>query len=152
MADSQKKENIAEQLKNPLSDAELAYFKDLILQKRKDAVQEIEGLKNRIHNDNHRDLDNDSEYSYHMADSASVSTDREQVYQMMDRLEKFVGYLDRALDRIENKTYGICRVTGKKIDKERLEVIPHTQLSIEGKLMEKQHGVSYSEPSELDFI
>ena len=152
MTASKIKADVGENLKTPFSDSELEYFKNIILEKRKNSLMEIEGLKKRIMNDNHRDLDNDSEYSYHMADSASVSTDREHVYQMMDRLEKFLGYLDRAFDRIEDKTYGICRVTGKRIDKERLEVIPHTQLSIEGKLLEKQQGVSHSEPAELDLI
>jgi RNA polymerase-binding protein DksA len=139
-------------VKTPFSDKDLDYFKNLILEKRKEAIEEIDRLRNRILNDNHRDLDNDSEYSYHLADSASVSSDREHVYRMIDRQERFVGYLDRALERINNKSYGICRVTGKAINKERLEAIPHTELSIEGKLQEKKLGMAPAASEDMDLI
>ena len=61
---------------------------------------------------------------------------------MIDRQERFIGYLDRALVRIQDKTYGICRVTGIPISRERLEAIPHTELSIDGKLREKRNGAA----------
>ena len=123
----------------PYSDQELEYFKALILEKKAEAEQEIEMLKGQISQDNRGELDNDSGYSFHIADSAAVATGRENIYIMIDRQQKLISYLDRALARIEKKTYGICRVTGKKIPKERLEAIPHTELSVEGKI-EEQRG------------
>ena len=124
----------------PYNDEELEYFRALILEKKKEAEQEIESLKSQVSQDNRGELDNDSGYSFHIADSAAVATGRENVYIMIDRQQKLIGYLDRALQRIDNKTYGICRVTGGKIPKERLEAIPHTELSVEGKMIEQRGG------------
>ena len=123
-----------EKKKTPFTDKELKYFHQLVIQKRQDALDEIERLRSYLSNDNREELDSDSGYSFHLADSASVATDREYAYLMMDRQKKLIGYLDRALERIENKTYGICRVTGKPINRERLEAIPHTEISVEAKL------------------
>ncbi|MBN2412225.1 TraR/DksA C4-type zinc finger protein [candidate division KSB1 bacterium] len=137
MVDVNKKkssEKSNEKIKTPFNDKELEYFRKLILQKRQDALDEIDRWKSYLSNDNREELDSDSGYSFHLADSASVGTDREHAYLMMDRQKKLIGYLDRALERIENKTYGICRVTGKPINRERLEAIPHTEISIEAKL------------------
>ena len=137
MAELNKKkstEKSGEKVKTPFSDKDLEYFRQLILQKRQDAYDEIERWKGYLSNDNREELDSDSGYSFHLADSASVGTDREHAYLMMDRQKKLIGYLDRALERIENKTYGICRVTGKPINRERLEAIPHTEISVEAKL------------------
>lgn len=122
------------------SDEELGYFKSLILEKKNEAEKEIELLKGQVSQDNRDELDNDSGYSFHIADSAAVATGRENIYIMIDRQQKLIGYLERALTRIENKTYGICRVTGKRIPKERLEAIPHTELSMEGKMIEQRSG------------
>ena len=121
----------------PFSDKDLEYFRSLILDKKKEAQNEIEKLRGEVAQDNSGELDNDSSYSYHIADSASVSTGRENTYIMIDRQQKLISYLDRALLRIDNKTYGVCRVTGKPIPKERLEAIPHTDLSVEGKMQEQ---------------
>jgi RNA polymerase-binding transcription factor DksA len=57
---------------------------------------------------------------------------------MVARQQKFVGYLDRALDRISDRTYGVCKVTGNPISKDRLEAVPHTEISIEAKLKQKK--------------
>jgi DnaK suppressor protein len=57
---------------------------------------------------------------------------------MIAREQKYVGYLDRALERIQNKTYGVCKVTGNTISKERLEAVPHTEISIEAKLAQQK--------------
>ncbi len=127
-----------EERKTSYSDEELEYFRSLILQKKQEAEKEIDMLQGQVARDNRDELDNDSGYSFHIADSAAVATGRENVYIMIDRQQKLIGYLDRALDRIENKSYGVCRVTGEKIPKERLEAIPHTELSIEGKMMEQR--------------
>ena len=121
----------------PFSDQDLEYFRSLVLEKQREAQDEIEKLKGEVARDNTGELDNDSSYSFHIADSASVSTGRENTYLMIDRQQKLIAYLDRALQRIDDKTYGICRVTGKAIPKERLEAIPHTDLSVEGKMKEQ---------------
>jgi RNA polymerase-binding protein DksA len=76
----------------------------------------------------------DSAYSFHMADAGTDAQEREKTYMLFNRTRKFIKYLDAALERIDNKTYGICKVTGKKISKGRLEAVPHTQISIEAKL------------------
>lgn len=136
----------------PWSDSDLEFFQELILTKRKEALEEIERLRSQVVQDNRTDLDEDSEYSFHMADAASVSTDREYIYRMIDRQERLVGYLDRALERIQEKTYGICRVTGKRISRERLEAIPHTELSVEGKMYEKQQGSVVKPEEDVDLI
>ena len=62
------------------------------------------------------------------------------LYLMISRQQKFIGYLDRALRRIENKTYGICKITGKPIPKKRLEAVPHTETTVEAKLQEKKRN------------
>ena len=124
--------------KTPFSSKELKYFRKLVLKKRDEAIKEIDSLQNQLKGDNRENLDNDSGYSSHLADAASSATDRETVYLMIHRQQKLIGYLDRALQRIDNKTYGICKVTGKPINKERLEAIPHTEISIEAKLREKR--------------
>jgi RNA polymerase-binding protein DksA len=126
--------------KSRFTEKELNYFQKLILEKRKEANEELQRLRDRISGNNDESVDNDSTYSFHLADSASISTEREDVYRMIDRLDRYIGYLDRALNRIKNKTYGICRITGKPIQKERLKAIPHTELSVEGKNLEKQQG------------
>ena len=123
---------------SPYTDEELEYFRKLILDKKKETESEIQTLRSGLSSDSRELLDDDSGYSFHMADSASVATGRESNFIMIDRLQKLMGYLDRALVRIDNKTYGICRVTGKPIPKERLEAIPHTELSVEGKNREQR--------------
>ena len=76
----------------------------------------------------------ESAYSFHMADAGTDAQEREKTYMLYNRTRKFIRYLDDALKRIDNKTYGVCKVTGKRISKGRLEAVPHTQLSIEAKL------------------
>jgi RNA polymerase-binding transcription factor DksA len=67
-----------------------------------------------------------------------MTSERENMNQIVARMQKLVSHLESALVRIENKTYGICRETGKLIPKERLMVVPHATLSVEGKKMEKK--------------
>ncbi|MBN1543503.1 TraR/DksA C4-type zinc finger protein [candidate division KSB1 bacterium] len=121
----------------PFSEEELAYFRNLILERRKEAQLEIERMRNQLKNEND-EVDKDNAYSFHMADAGTDAMEREKIYLMIDRQQKYIGYLNRALERIENKTYGICKVTGKPINKERLEAIPHTEISIEAKLESKR--------------
>lgn len=129
---------MSEERRTPYNDEDLEYFRSLILKKKEEAEREIDMLQGQVVSDNRDELDNDSGYSFHIADSAAVATGRENVYIMIDRQQKLIGYLDRALERIDNKSYGVCRVTGKQIPKERLEAIPHTELSVEGKMMEQR--------------
>ena len=121
-----------EALTTPFSDKELAEFKELILGKRKDAQEDIERMRALL-DDSREDAQNDSAYSFHMADAGTDAMEREKLYLMIARQQKYVGYLNRALDRIEDKVYGICKVTGKPIPKARLKAVPHTEISIEAK-------------------
>lgn len=123
--------------KTPFSDEELEHFKQVLLERRKSATEDIESMKNQLE-DAREQAENDTAYSFHMADAGTDAMEREKLYLMVARQQKYVGYLDRALDRIENKTYGICKVTGKPISKERLEAVPHTEISIEAKLKQKK--------------
>ena len=122
---------------SPFSDEELEYFKQLILERRQSAISDIESMRAQLR-DSREQAENDTAYSFHMADAGTDAMEREKLYLMVARQQKYVGYLDRALDRINNDTYGICKVTGKPIAKERLEAVPHTEISIEAKLKQKK--------------
>lgn len=121
----------------PFSEDELQHFKDLLISRRKDAVEDIESLRAQL-KDSRDQAEDNTAYSFHMADAGTDAMEREKVYLMIARQQKYVGYLDRALERIENKTYGVCRVTGEPIAKERLEAVPHTEISIAAKKKQKQ--------------
>lgn len=127
--------NVPTDRRTPFSDEELEEFRELINKKREDAVADIEMMRAQI--EDARENESDSAYSFHMADAGTDAMEREKLYHMIARQQKFVGYLDRALERIENKTYGICKVTGKPIQKERLMAVPHTEISMEAKLKQK---------------
>lgn len=115
------------------SDVELAEFKDLILKKLDTAKKELAYLQGLItRKDESGDLD---EGRYMTMEDGSMSMEREQLSQMASRQIQFIDHLEKAIMRIENKTYGICRVTGKLIDKARLRAVPHATLSIEAKQM-----------------
>lgn len=131
-AKDKEKDNKQERV-SPYNDEELEYFRDIIIKKRDEAEQELESLQNSLR-DSMENANDESAYSFHMADAGTDAQEREKTYMLYNRTRKFVRYLDDALKRIENKTYGVCKVTGKKISKGRLEAVPHTQLSIEAKL------------------
>ena len=118
---------------SPYSDEELEYFREIILKKRDEAEQELKTLQNLLR-ESMENASDESAYSFHMADAGTDAQEREKTYMLFNRTKKFVRYLDDAIKRIDNKTYGVCKVTGKKIAKGRLEAVPHTQLSIEAKL------------------
>jgi RNA polymerase-binding protein DksA len=128
-----KKENTNEDRVSPYSDEELEYFREIILKKRDEAEKELESLQSSLR-DSMENASDESAYSFHMADAGTDAQEREKTYMLFNRTKKFIRYLDDALKRIDNKTYGVCKVTGKKISKGRLEAVPHTQLSIEAKL------------------
>ena len=118
--------------KNRYTDEELAVFKALIEKKVEAAKLDLDGLKSSL---SHADDNgtNDTLHSFNMMEDGAGTLSREEVAQLAQRQEKFVKNLENALIRIQNKTYGICRVTGKLIKKERLMAVPHATLSIEAK-------------------
>lgn len=119
------------------SDEELEEFKTLIIQKLAEANEHLKLLKGTLsHTDDHGT--NDTGRTFNMMEDGSDTLSREEVAQLASRQEKFIQSLNSALVRIENKTYGICRVTGKKIQKERLMLVPHATLSIEAKNNEQK--------------
>lgn len=116
------------------SDAELSEFKDLILKKLEQAKKELSYLQGLITRKDEMGGD-EAENRYMTMEDGSMSMEREQLAQMASRQINYTDHLEKALMRIENKTYGICRVTGKLIDKARLRAVPHATLSIEAKQM-----------------
>jgi len=112
--------------KTRYSDGELKEFKDLILVKKGSAREELSEIMSQLN-----DTDNEK---VSRTDGASTTTERESLSQLASRLQSYIQNLDNALVRIGNKTYGICRETGKLIAKERLLAVPHTTLSMEAKL------------------
>lgn len=115
------------------SDTELKEFKELILRKLDSAKKELAYLQGLITRKDQMGGD-ESDNRYMTMEDGSLSMEREQLSQMASRQITFIDHLEKALMRIENKTYGICRVTGKLIDKARLRAVPHATLSIEAKM------------------
>ncbi|HXL57208.1 MAG TPA: TraR/DksA C4-type zinc finger protein [Chitinophagaceae bacterium] len=115
------------------SDAELAEFKTLINKKLEAAKKELAYLQGLITRKDDMGGD-ETDNRYMTMEDGSMSMEREQLSQMASRQITYIDHLEKALIRIENKTYGICRVTGKLIDKARLRAVPHATLSLEAKL------------------
>lgn len=115
------------------SDNDLNEFRDLISKKLETAKKELGYLQGLITRKDQLGGD-DSENRYMTMEDGGLSMEREQLGQMASRQITFIDHLEKALIRIENKTYGICRVTGKLIDKARLRAVPHATLSIEAKM------------------
>ncbi len=124
------------------SDAELQEFKELILRKLEASKKELVYLQGVITRKDEGGGD-DADGRYMTMEDGSVSMEREQLSQMASRQITYIDHLEKALMRIENKTYGVCRVTGKLIDKARLRAVPHATLSMEAKL--GQHKISHGE-------
>jgi DnaK suppressor protein len=115
------------------SDKELEEFRSIINEKIGEAEKDYELLKNTLaHRDEHGT--DDTSPTFKVLEDGSDAMSREEIAQLAARQEKHIQNLKNALIRIENKTYGICRVTGKLIPKERLRSVPHATLSIEAKL------------------
>ena len=115
------------------SDSELQEFRDLITRKLETAKKELGYLQGLITRKDQMGGD-ESDNRYMTMEDGSLSMEREQLSQMASRQITFIDHLEKAMMRIENKTYGICRVTGKLIDKARLRAVPHATLSIEAKM------------------
>ena len=118
------------------SDADLQEFKAIIQQKIEKAEKDWALLKESFINDQNNGTD-DTSPTFKAFEEGAETLSKEQNAILAGRQEKFIRALKHALIRIENKTYGICRVTGKLIDKERLKAVPHATLSIEAKNMQR---------------
>jgi RNA polymerase-binding transcription factor DksA len=115
------------------SDADLAEFREIIQRKLDSAKKELSYLQGLITRKDEMGGDND-DARYMTMEDGSMSMEREQLSQMASRQITFIDHLEKAVMRIENKTYGICRVTGQLIDKARLRAVPHATLSMEAKM------------------
>jgi RNA polymerase-binding transcription factor DksA len=121
-----------EQEKTRYSEADLQEFKGIILDKMRIAREELNSLATSLSSPNANGTD-DTAGTYKTLEDGSATLEKEQINQLAARQKKFIEQLEAALVRIENKTYGVCRETGKLIPKERLRAVPHTQHSIEAK-------------------
>jgi len=117
-------------------DADLQEFKAIIQQKIEKAEKDLVLLRESFINDQNNGTD-DTSPTFKAFEEGAETLSKEQNAILAGRQEKFIRDLKHALIRIENKTYGICRVTGKLIDKERLKAVPHATLSIEAKNMQR---------------
>ena len=122
--------------KTRYSDEELQEFKELILNKLEKARKDYDILKASLSGSDVNDIADTSPTFKALEEGASVLS-KEEAGRLAQRQAKFIAHLEAALVRIENKTYGICRATGKLIPKERLMAVPHATLSIEAKESEK---------------
>lgn len=127
---------MAEDKNNRYPDADLAHFKTLIQEKIEKAQHDLELIKSAYMND-HNNGTEDTSPTFKAFEEGSATMSKEANSQLAIRQEKFIRDLKNALIRIESKTYGVCRVTGKLINKKRLELVPHATLSIEAKNMQK---------------
>ena len=123
--------------KTRYTDAELAEFKDIIHKKLEKAQKDYDLLKAAITHSESNDTE-DTSPTFKVLEEGATTLSREEAGKLAQRQLKFIQHLKAALIRIENKTYGVCRVTGKLIAKERLRAVPHATLSIEAK--QQQQG------------
>ncbi len=117
------------------SDKELQEFKEIILKKIETAKEDLALIRSAYMNDSNNGTD-DTSPTFKAFEEGSETMSKESNVKLAIRQEKFIRDLNNALLRIENKNYGICRVTGKLIQKERLKLVPHATLSIEAKRMQ----------------
>ena len=123
---------MATQEKTRYTDAELEEFRQIIFEKLEKAHKDYELLRDGINNLNGNDV-TDTSPTFKVLEEGASTLNKEEAGQLAQRQMKFIQHLQAALVRIENKTYGICRETGKLIPKERLRAVPHATLSIEAK-------------------
>lgn len=114
------------------SDEELLEFKELIQSKLEQAQQEFENYRSVVMNNDGNGVA-DTSPTFKVLEEGAGTRDKEEAARMAERQRKYIQHLQAALLRIENKTYGVCRVTGKLIPKERLRAVPHATLSVEAK-------------------
>ena len=119
------------------SDEELAEFKQIILNKLERAQRDYQQMMDVLRNRSGNGVE-DTSPTYKILEEGSTNQTKEELTTMAARQQKFIQGLQAALVRVENKTYGVCRVTGKLIPKERLKAVPHATLSIEAKQMKNR--------------
>ncbi|MBS0012132.1 MAG: TraR/DksA C4-type zinc finger protein [Bacteroidales bacterium] len=122
--------------KTRYKDAELQEFKEIILEKLGKAREDYEILKSSITHEESNDT-MDTSPTFKVLEEGATTLSKEEAGRLAQRQLKFIQHLQAALVRIENKTYGICRETGKLIAKERLKAVPHATLSIDAKRAQK---------------
>lgn len=121
------------QMKSPFDKDTIKHFTNLLLEKRSEAMEQLQIIDRHITNLAEADDADYSSVAHHLGDVGSDVEEEELNYQLKERTQKFIHEIDDALERIEKGTYGICQATGKVISKERLEAVPHTRFSIEAK-------------------
>jgi DnaK suppressor protein len=119
--------------KTRYSEEELVEFREIIMGKLDNAMKEYKKLQETLRNPNEHGTENTAN-SYKTLDDGASTFEKENNNQLASRLKKFINNLEAAIVRIENGTYGVCRVSGKLISAERLRAVPHTTLSMEAKL------------------
>ena len=122
--------------KTHYTDEELEEFKAIILEKMALAKREYDQIMDELTHRSGNGID-DTMPTYKVLEEGSATQTKEELTNMAARQQKFIQGLQAALVRIENKTYGICRVTGKLIPKQRLRAVPHATLTIEAKMAQK---------------
>ncbi len=122
--------------KTRYSDQELEEFKAIIEEKLRLAKRDYDEMMNTLMNKNGNDVD-DTSPTYKVLEEGSATQSKEELIQLASRQQKFIQGLEAAMVRIKNKTYGIDRITGKLIPKERLRAVPHATLSVESKQKRK---------------
>ncbi len=123
---------MAETEKTRYNDEELAEFRELIMQKLEKARKDYDTLKASITNSESNDTQ-DTSPTFKVLEEGASTLSKEESSKLAQRQQKFISHLEAALLRVQNKTYGICRETGKLISKDRLRAVPHATLSIEAK-------------------
>lgn len=118
--------------KTRYTDEELEEFRAIILEKLEKAQHEYDTLRQSLMNSDGNDTA-DTSPTFKALEEGASTLGKEEAARLADRQRVFINHLRAALVRIDNKTYGICRVTGKLIPKERLRIVPHATLSVEGK-------------------
>jgi RNA polymerase-binding transcription factor DksA len=131
MATSNNSDQVLEKVR--YSDEELQEFKELILQKLEKARDDYAHLKAAVTHSTSNETE-DTSPTFKVLEEGASALSKEESGQLAQRQAKFIQSLEAALIRIENKTYGVCRETGKLIPKERLKLVPHATLSVEAKL------------------
>lgn len=124
-----------------MNEKQVERFKQILLEKRTEVMERIEKLREIALESNYRDsYGGHSGYAFHMADQGTDAMEREKAFLFLSREEKFLKQINQALQRVEMKEYGICRVCGKDIDEKRLEIVPTTRICVPCKLSESKKG------------
>ncbi|MBP3828659.1 MAG: TraR/DksA family transcriptional regulator [Prevotella sp.] len=124
--------------KTRYSDEELQEFKEIIDEKLKTVRHDYQAMMRQLMNIDSNDVE-DTSPTYKVLEEGSTTQSKEELIQQASRLQKFITGLEAALIRIQNKTYGIDRITGELIPKERLRAVPHATLSVQSKASNKKH-------------